>query len=141
MTDANLTMLTLPDASLDDAGDTVTSCIACIKSNCTNEVAACNSDCACNVGVQKFIQCVAAGTGAVVCGTVLATAGNANATALGDCVAAPFVGGAGPGCLGPCGAGYLLTGDSGSDATAPDGGSDATPDSAGDAASDVASGE
>jgi hypothetical protein len=137
MTDADLTMLMLPDASLDDAGDTIASCIGCIMQNCATQVAACNGDCVCNVAVQKFIQCVAAGTdgGALTCGTKLALGSDSNGLTLGECVAGPKFGGTGPGCLDQCGQGALNKGDGG-DSAAPEGGSDATTDGAGDAAPD-----
>jgi hypothetical protein len=137
-TDADLTMLTLPDASLDDAGDTIASCIGCIMQNCATQVAACNSDCVCNVAVQKFIQCVAAGTdgGALACGTKLALMSDSNGLTLGECVAGPKFAGPPPGCLDACGQSALNNGDGGGDSAAPEGGGDATPDGAGDAASD-----
>jgi hypothetical protein len=140
-TDADLTMLTLPDASLDDAGDTIATCIGCILTNCQTQVAACNSDCVCNVGVQKFIQCVAAGTdgGALTCGTKLALGGDSTSLTLGECVAGPKFGGTGPGCLDQCGQGALNNGDGG-DSAAPEGGSDATTDSEGEASTDAATG-
>jgi hypothetical protein len=138
--DANLTMLTLPDASLDDAGDTVASCIGCIVTNCPTQIAACNTDCVCNSGVQKFIDCiVGTDAGAYGCGVKLATTGDALSTALGLCVAGPTFGGPGPGCLVQCGASYLL--DGGKEASTSEGGGDATPDSAGEAGGDATSGD
>jgi hypothetical protein len=141
MTDADLTMLMLPDASLDDAGDTISTCIQCILTNCPTQVAACNSDCVCNVAVQKFIQCVADGTdgGALTCGTKLALSSDSNGLTLGECVAGPKFGGTGPGCLDQCGQSALAKGDGG-DSAAPEGGEDATTDSAGEASTDAPSG-
>jgi hypothetical protein len=137
MTDADLTMLTLPDASLDDAGDTVAGCIGCIMTTCGTQVTTCNGDCVCNVSVQKFIQCVASGQGAVVCGTMLEAQGDTNSAALGSCVAAPLVGAPGPGCLGPCGAAGLLKKDGGGDAATTEGGGDATTEGGGEAGTDA----
>jgi hypothetical protein len=141
-TDADLTMLTLPDASLDDAGDTIATCIGCIMQHCGSQVAACNTDCVCNVAVQKFIQCVADGTdgGALTCGTKLALGSDSNGLTLGECVAGPKFGGPAPGCLDACGQSALGKGDGGGDSAAPEGGSDATTDSAEEASTDATSG-
>jgi hypothetical protein len=136
--DSSLSMLMVPDASLDEAGDTIAGCIACIMSNCGPQVTTCSGDCACNAAVQQFVQCVASGKGALSCGTTLAQAGGPNATVLGLCVAGPMFGGSGPGCIDQCGASNLVK--DGGDAATTEGGSDATLDSSGEASTDAASG-
>jgi hypothetical protein len=130
--DSSLDMLMVPDASLDEAGDTIAGCVACIMTNCGSQESACSGDCRCNDAVQKFVHCVATGGGALSCGTTLATQGGSNATALALCVAGPAFGGAGPGCIKECGAANLVK-DGGGDA------SDATPESGGEAGTDATS--
>jgi hypothetical protein len=137
--DSSLSMLMIPDASLDEAGDTIAGCIGCIMTNCSSEVQVCSGDCACNAAVQQFVQCVAAGMGALKCGTTLAQSGGANATVLGLCVAGPMFGGTGPGCINQCGAANLVK--DGGDAATTEGGGDATTDGAsGEASTDATSG-
>jgi hypothetical protein len=133
--DSSLSMLMIPDASLDEAGDTIAGCIGCIMTNCGSEVTTCSGDCACNAAVQQFVQCVAMGKGALSCGTTLAQSGGPNATVLGLCVAGPMFGGTGPGCISQCGASNLV--DGGDAATTEGGGSDAATDGSGEASTDA----
>jgi hypothetical protein len=144
MIDANIATLMVPDADIGDAGATLPGCYACIQSTCSMQLNTCNADCTCNVAVQTFAQCVASGTSLMICGTMLA-GGGTNALNLLSCVAGgnvPQLGGSGPGCFAPCGAGGALDGgtdggtegggEGGSDA-AGEGGSDATGEASTDA--------
>jgi len=71
--DASLTALSVPDASLDDAGATTGTCLACANTSCTSDITACQGDCAC----LDALVCVYQN-----CGTELG-----NTTSLAECAA------------------------------------------------------
>jgi hypothetical protein len=101
--DGGLETLDVPDAEIGDSGATLPECYACFEYACPGQLAACNADCACTMGVLGFVQCLAAGNTTVGCGTMFVGGGDRNAQALGTCIAGPLLGGPGPGCLVPCG--------------------------------------
>lgn len=61
----DLSTLMIPDAGIDDlvhdSGATVPVCVACARSNCEAQLAACDSDCTCNAAVVGLVHCLAAG--------------------------------------------------------------------------------
>ena len=61
--DADIAALSVPDAALDDAGDTTAGCYACIQSGCGAELVICNADCTCKTDALTFLACVASGGG------------------------------------------------------------------------------
>jgi hypothetical protein len=129
--DADITHLTIPDASIGDSGASTDGCYACIQTTCSTQLSACNADCTCNTAVRGFLTCVAAGGSTLSCGTSLATGGGSAGLPLGLCVAGSAVpGGSGAGCLHACGVslpeGGIPTGDGGGDAASDTGASDAT---------------
>jgi hypothetical protein len=95
--DADITQLTVNDASLGDGGSSVGTCSACIKTNCLSELQACQEDCDCRDSVVGFFQCVSTGKAITACGGGLLTAG-AMAQALGLCAV-------NSGCTAACGQG------------------------------------
>jgi hypothetical protein len=56
--DADISTLSPPDASLNDAGASVGACIGCAKTNCSTDVAACNTDCECNTALVCIFECI-----------------------------------------------------------------------------------
>jgi hypothetical protein len=56
--DADISTLSPPDASLNDAGGSVGACIACAKTSCTADVLACNTDCECNTALVCIFECI-----------------------------------------------------------------------------------
>jgi hypothetical protein len=56
--DANLSSLTVPDASIGDSGVDVAACLSCFESSCPMIVATCNQSCACVSAVQTFATCI-----------------------------------------------------------------------------------
>lgn len=67
VSDADLNNLNLPDASINDAGASTSSCVACLKQHCQSEVNACNAICECRAVVVDFLDCVAKGGAIVTC--------------------------------------------------------------------------
>jgi hypothetical protein len=104
VSDADLTMLMVPDAAIGDSSATVPNCYACILATCQTELTACSADCDCVAGVNQYLTCVSTpGTTGIGCGIMLAQGTNPNGAALGLCVAGPAFGGTGAGCLAQCG--------------------------------------
>jgi hypothetical protein len=102
--DADITKLNPPDAEIGDSGQTAAGCYSCIETTCGSQLSACNADCACNVAVVAFLNCVQGGGAVTTCGAGLATGGGTAGLPLGLCVAGSAVpGGSGPGCLHACG--------------------------------------
>jgi hypothetical protein len=102
--DGGLLTLDVPDAAIGDSGATLPECYACFESTCPSQLEACNTDCICTKGLFGFLQCVAGGGTTVNCGAMFAGT-DPIAQSLTQCVAGPLLGGMGPGCLEPCGAG------------------------------------
>jgi hypothetical protein len=131
--DADITHLTIPDASLGDSGASTDGCYSCIQTSCGSQLASCNTDCTCNSAVQGFLECVASGTSPVTCATSHLAGGGTVGLPLIACVAgSAFPGGSGPGCLHACGVslpeGGLGDGGGGGDAGGGDTGTDAAAD-------------
>ena len=109
VSDADLTMVMVPDAEIGDSSATVPECFSCIAASCASQLAACSADCTCVAGVQAFLTCVSSGMPAFACGAALiggAGASDPAASTLATCVGGPQFGGdAGPGCLAQCGIG------------------------------------
>jgi hypothetical protein len=57
----DITTIALPEAPIGDAGATVSGCIACAKSSCSAQLAACNAECTCESSVPAFAECLATG--------------------------------------------------------------------------------
>jgi hypothetical protein len=83
----------IPDASLDDAGATTTSCLACIDASCATQAATCNGDCVCAGDVVALFVCTASGQSAPAC--LASTSTSSAFSALAFC--------AGLSCGAPCG--------------------------------------
>lgn len=56
--DADISTLSPPDASLNDAGASVGACLGCAKASCATDVSACNTDCQCNTALVCIFQCI-----------------------------------------------------------------------------------
>jgi len=56
--DANLSSLTIPDASFGDSGVNVPACLSCFESSCPTIVATCDQSCVCVSAVQTFASCI-----------------------------------------------------------------------------------
>jgi len=105
--DADLTQLDETDAEIGDSGATDIGCYTCIKVNCGAQLSACNTDCACNNAVVKYLACFQGGGSIVTCGAALATGGGSSGLPLAICTAgSAFPGGSGPGCLHECGVSF-----------------------------------
>jgi hypothetical protein len=101
--DGGLETLDVPDAEIGDSGATLPECYSCIESTCPRELAVCNIDCSCTMGVVGFVQCLYSGRSTIECGTQLAGSGDPNTSTLTQCVGGQLAGGSGPGCLEQCG--------------------------------------
>jgi hypothetical protein len=69
--DADIAHLQLPDASLGDAGASVTGCYTCVQNSCATQVSACAGDCACKENVVSFVECIGLGGAIASCLTKL----------------------------------------------------------------------
>lgn len=67
VSDADLGTLTIPDAAINDAGASTSSCLACLRSLCPTEIAACNGVCECRAVVVDLLDCVAKGGQLIGC--------------------------------------------------------------------------
>jgi hypothetical protein len=56
--DANINMLPVPDASLNDSGATAAACVACVQQNCGTLIKQCNESCACVDAFEQFELCI-----------------------------------------------------------------------------------
>jgi hypothetical protein len=63
----------IPDASLADGATTTGACLGCAKSKCTNELAACSKDCACQNLAGDAVDCYLKGGSILSCGSSFAT--------------------------------------------------------------------
>jgi hypothetical protein len=108
--DADITMLTVPDASL-GTGVTLPGCYACLQSTCMTQLRACNADCTCNGRIPALLSCLVSNpTRPSLCGFSLSNGDSAGAR-LFAClfIGAPY------GCLSECSSGFFGPGDAGSD--------------------------
>jgi hypothetical protein len=104
-TDADITSLTIPDASIGDGGGSTDGCYACIQSTCGAQLTACNQDCTCKGDALTLFQCLASGQSTTACLGPLATGGFSDPAVLeiGLCLGGSAIGGTGAGCLAQCG--------------------------------------
>jgi hypothetical protein len=56
--DADISTLNPVDASLNDAGASVGTCVGCAKTKCATGVSACNADCTCNNSLSCTFNCI-----------------------------------------------------------------------------------
>jgi hypothetical protein len=56
--DADLETAAPPDASLDEAGASVGTCIGCARANCGSQISTCNKDCTCNNTFNCLFNCL-----------------------------------------------------------------------------------
>jgi hypothetical protein len=69
--DAELSTLMIPDAELRETGATLPGCVSCVKTNCSNQIAACNADCTCSDVLVGVVNCLEGGTSIGECGVAL----------------------------------------------------------------------
>jgi hypothetical protein len=98
--DADISTLSPPDASLNDAGASVGACIACAKTSCSADVTACNGDCPCNTALVCIFECIG-GVG----NTILTCAEQCGGLATVDSTEEALLGCADSKCKAECGQG------------------------------------
>jgi hypothetical protein len=86
-TDADITMLMLPDAAINDAGATVPGCAACLNTSCKMDISACQANCECREAVVGFFGCVGKGGQLFTCASSLITLQDPQAQQIGQALA------------------------------------------------------
>jgi hypothetical protein len=123
MSDADLTMIMVPDAALPDAGGiSLAACVNCLEGMCHSQLESCNMDCTCHDAIAGALPCIQMMGLSLTClGTMILT--DPAGMALGACA------------LSNCGAGICTPGGGGDG-----GGGDSSTDSAVDAPVDAPGG-
>jgi hypothetical protein len=97
----DLAALMPADEPIRNSDATIDGCYSCIVQTCPAQLAACNADCSCVMGVIAFVGCLEGGGDTLACGTAITN--QSSAAPLVNCIAGPLGGGGGPGCLRRCG--------------------------------------
>jgi hypothetical protein len=103
--DANINMLPVPDASLNDSGATAAACVACVQQNCGTLITQCNASCACVDAFEQFELCIGEPTMSLL-GCAEQDFANIPGISVTSFICAA-------GCTTPCGVNMMMTPDSG----------------------------
>jgi hypothetical protein len=75
----------VPDAAISADGGTTGACAACIVAACPTEVAACDSECECNLAANDLFTCLNSGQSAIACGQQIGAVNSPALQAVGQC--------------------------------------------------------